>query len=291
MGISENINEKTEKSDGKFTMSLQFPNDDYKTPDSTTFLDKLKEFENQILDNAVKNSKAWFGKVQPREQVECTFTPFLKYPKVKSTKEIDYTKPPTISAKVPYYKGEWKVEVYDTNRNKLFPCTNNNMTPVDLVPTKSQVAAVLQCGGIWFSGGKWGVTWKVVQCIVVPPKEISNRGQCDIKLSAVEDSYEEPDEEPDEEPATTAVEDSDEEQEDEPVSVQVPEPVPEPEQKTAKIVIKKKVVVAEKSAAATKEPAVDIKEPFAEKPAVAAEESAVDIKEPFADVEETKQCQ
>ena len=64
-GISDFVDDKGE-SDGKFSMSLAFPNETYATPATNDFLAKLKAFENQILDDAVKNSEAWFGETFPR---------------------------------------------------------------------------------------------------------------------------------------------------------------------------------------------------------------------------------
>jgi hypothetical protein len=87
-GISDFVDEKGE-SDGKFSMSLAFPNETYATPATNEFLSKLKAFENQILDDAVKNSEAWFGEEMSREVAKHTFFPFLKYSKDKLTKKID----------------------------------------------------------------------------------------------------------------------------------------------------------------------------------------------------------
>jgi hypothetical protein len=74
-GISDFVDEKTGES--KYSMSLNFPNDDYKTPDSSTFLDKLKAFEDQILNDAANNSNEWFGKELPGDVVKFNFFPFL----------------------------------------------------------------------------------------------------------------------------------------------------------------------------------------------------------------------
>jgi len=185
-GISDYVDEKTGESDGKFSMSLVFPNGDYTTPATDTFLAKLKAFENQILDDAVKYSDAWFGEELSREVVKHNFFPFLKYSKDKLTKKIDPTKSPSIRARVPNYNNKWGVEVYDTQQNLLFPCDNENMTPMDFVPKQSQVAAVLQCGGLWFGGKGWGVTWKINQCVVKPREVVSVFGKCHIQLSADE---------------------------------------------------------------------------------------------------------
>jgi hypothetical protein len=226
-GISDFVDEKTGESDGKYSMSLVFPNDQYKKPTTDNFLQKLKDFENQILDDAVKNSEAWFGEEMSRDVAKHTFFPFLKYSKDKVTKKYDYTKPPTIRAKVPNYSGKWAVNIYDTKQNLIFPNDNEHLTPMDFIPKQSNVACALQCGGLWFGGKGWGITWKLTQCIV-KPKDIGDNvfSRCHLTLSTDElnaiEKQEIPDVPFDEDeetiPATTTthVEDSDEEDEPEP---------------------------------------------------------------------------
>jgi len=181
-GISDFVDEKGE-SDGKYSISLNFPNEEYKTGPTDLFLQKLKEFENQILDDAVKNSELWWGEEMNRDICKHTFFPFIKYVKVKDSKKIDTSKPPSIRAKVPFYNGKWGVEIYDTKQSQLFPCENENLTPMDFVPKLSNVACVLQCGGIWIGGKGWGLTWKMIQCIVKPREVVSVYGRCHIQLS------------------------------------------------------------------------------------------------------------
>lgn len=181
-GISDYVDEHGNP-DGRFTMSLVFPTEDYKTQETTNFLEKLKQFEDKILDDAVSYSETWFGESMSREVAKHTFFPFLKYSKDKTTKKVDYSKAPSIRAKVPNYNGKWSVELYDTNHNCIFPCENENVSPVDFVPKKSYCACVLQCGGLWFGGKGWGVTWKLVQAVVKPPQVVSIFGKCHIDLS------------------------------------------------------------------------------------------------------------
>jgi hypothetical protein len=251
-GVADFVDEKGE-SDGKYSMSLNFPNSEYANPATNTFLQKLKDFENQILDDAVTNSELWWGEEMSREVAKHTFFPFIKYSKSKDTKKIDLSKPPSIRAKVPYYNGKWAVEIYDTKSNMIFPCENDNLTPVDFIPKMSSVACVLQCGGIWIGGKGWGLTWKLIQCVVKPREVVSVYGKCQISLSAEEIDTLETQEikedavEDDDEPKvdSTVVEDSDEEG-DAPVQ---PEPVT-----AVKKVVKKAVptaVVAEDTTVAT----------------------------------------
>jgi hypothetical protein len=185
-GISDFLDEKTGESDGKYSMTLNFPNEEYANNSTREFLQKLKDFENTILDAAVKHSEVWWGEEMSREVAKHTFFPFIKYSKSKETKKVDLSKPPSIRAKVPYYDGRWAVEIYDPQMKTLFPCENPNITPIDLVPKLSSVACVLQCGGIWIGGKGWGLTWKLIQCIVKPKQVVSVYGKCHIQLSKEE---------------------------------------------------------------------------------------------------------
>jgi len=107
---------------------------------------------------------------------------------------------------------------------------------MDLVPKLSQVACVLQCGGIWIGGKGWGLTWKLVQCVVKPREVISVFGKCHIQLSdADRETLESQPQAEEEEPVkvtSTMVDDSDDEE---------PQVAKEP----VKEVVKEEQVVAE----------------------------------------------
>lgn len=284
-GISDFVDEKGE-SDGKFSLSLNFPNPDYSNPSTEQFLQKLKEFENQILNDAVKYSESWFGEEMSLAVAKHTFFPFLKYTKDKMTKKFDYTKPPSIRGKVPNYNNKWAIEIYDTKGTMIFPCDNENLTPMDFVPKKSNVACVLQCGGLWFGGKGWGITWKINQIVVKPQEVVSVYGRCHIQLSnddiqtietqePVSNNIEEDEEVVVSVPASvvpsTVVEDSDDEgepaaDETRPVEKSVPEPVADVVAVDVPVPVVKKIV---KKAA----PAVD-PEVSTEPETVAAVESS-----------------
>ena len=257
-GISDFVDQQTGVSDGKFSISLTFPNEEYATKNSSMFLDKIKAFETAILNEAVKNSELWWGEKLTLDILKYSFFPVLKFPKIKGTKKPDLTKSPTISAKVPFYEKDnrWNVELYDTNGTLIFPCDNDEMTPAHFVPKLSNVACVLQCGGIWIGGKGWGVTWKLVQAVVKPKEVVSVFGKCHIKLSEDEkNTIENHDVEAEEEvnsvpapaPVSTMVEDSDDEEE--PVK-EAPKPAAAAAPKPA--VVEKPVVAEEAPAAVEK---------------------------------------
>ena len=183
-GISDFMNKDTGESDGKFKISLIFPVGDYATPETDLALQKFKDFEEQILNDAEKNSELWWGEHTPKDFLKRMMFPSLKYSKDSKTKKIDYSKSPNLSAKVVNYGDKWNVDIYDTQYNRLFPNDNPEIMPFDLVPRLSKVTCILECGGIWIGGKGWGITWKLVECVVKPRDQVKASSGCRIKVDA-----------------------------------------------------------------------------------------------------------
>lgn len=175
-------------SNNRFSISLNFPNNDYKTPECDMFLDKFKAFEEQVKNDAVINSELWFGKKRSRDGLEESFFSSLKYSKMKDSKKPDLSKPPSIKPKVACYDGKWEVEIYDTKCNLLFPAEEgSDLTPMDFVPKLSQVVCLIQCGGVWIVGSSWGIIWKLKQVVVKRSESLAPPpGKCQIELSTDE---------------------------------------------------------------------------------------------------------
>jgi hypothetical protein len=260
-GASDFTDPKTGVSNGKYDLSLQFPTADYKTEDAEAFLKNMVALEEKIKADALTYSKEWFGKVHKNaEVVEALYTPMLKYSKNKETGESDLTKAPTLRVKIPMWEGVWKCEIYDEDENKLYPSlTNSTATPIEFLQKGINVATLIQCGGLWFANGKFGVTWKLIQAVVQKPRG-SLTGSCFIKLKPSDKAKlksiaapisDVPDD--DDAPATAEVEDSDDDDDEEPVPpapaatpTPVPVSVPTPpvdEPKPKKKVVKKTKVV------------------------------------------------
>jgi hypothetical protein len=175
----------TDDKSGKvsYDLALQFPNEGFETPATKKFLENMSAFEKKIKEDAIANSKEWFSKPKmTSDAVDALWTPILKYPKNKDTLEADLTRAPTIKVKLPFWEGTWKdLELYDTDMRPVFPDSMNPaLSPQDLIAKGSHIAVSIQCGGIWFANGKFGVTWKLFQAIVKP--KMSLKGKCHIKL-------------------------------------------------------------------------------------------------------------
>ena len=228
----------------RYEMALQFPSEDYVKDDTTNFLNNMIELETKIKADAITNAKEWFGKAKMSEDaIDALWTPMLKYPKDKNTGEWDTSRSPTLKVKIPFWDGEWKTELYDVNQAAVFPDPNGGtISPKDLIVKGSHIAAVIQCGGLWFANGKFGVTWRLFQGVLKP--KATMKGVCQIQLSGedkdrmVKQTL--PDDDEDDEdngPATNDVEDTDDEEE--AIKQEVAQVVREAEP----VVVKKKVVV------------------------------------------------
>ena len=225
---------------GKFTMSLQFPNKDYPNADCEAFLKSMRTLESKIKADALTYSKEWFGKtITSSDVMDEKFNVMLRHPKKeKGSIEPDYDKPPTLSVKVPCWKGVWQPEIYDEEGAPLFVKgkTAPHLTPLDFIKPKTQVICLIQCGGLWFINGKVSVTWNLKQAIVQKPKTSSFvEGTCFLRPKAADverlktQAPPEDDIDPDGAVGSTIVDDSDEEEEyDLPAPAPTPAPAPVP---------------------------------------------------------------
>jgi hypothetical protein len=256
------------KGTGKYTISLQFPNGQYSTPESIKCLEELNKLFEKIKEDAMTNSKEWFGKeIKSKDVIEEKFTSMLKYPKIKGTEEYDYSKTPSLTLKLPCWKSVWQTSVFDEDGNALYlkNMPDCEFTPLDYLSVEGkapiQIITLIQSGGLWFVNGKISITWNLMQVAIKKPRTsaISNDVcHLTIKPSEKEALRTQPDVNiiNDADGSVSAyVDDSDEESEPVapptpapvPVAPPTPEPVVEPEPEptpveTAAPATKKKVV-------------------------------------------------
>jgi hypothetical protein len=218
---------------GKYSMSLQFPNKEYSNPDAEAFLESIRALEAKIKADALTYSKDWFGKtITSPDVMDEKFNVMLRHPKKeKGSAEPDLSKPPTLTVKVPCWKGVWQSEIYDEEGNPLFLKGKSpaHLSPLDFIKPKTHVICLIQCGGLWFVNGKVSITWNLKQAIVQKPKTSSIvEGTCFLKPKATEVARlrslppPEDDVDPDGAVTSTIVEDSDEEEEE----YELPPPAP-----------------------------------------------------------------
>tara|TARA_B110000977_G_scaffold8947_1_gene11881 strand:+ start:1251 stop:2192 length:942 start_codon:yes stop_codon:yes gene_type:complete len=256
------VNEWVDEGNGsvKYDMALQF--DPQTSSSQTKFLSAMKEFQEKVSNDAVTNCKKWFGKQMSREVIDALMYPMLKYRKDKATGEPDYTANPTMKLKVPFWEGRFNVEIYGMDREALYlppkfgkgaegnqaPNQDPVSTPLEFVPKASHIKGLIRCNGMWFAGGKCGVTFQLVQVQVRPPTRLVGSGNCHIIDDSDDDEIVEDLKKKDE---ATKIEDEysnhptfdDDDDDDEVVEevVEVVEEVEEVPKKKKKIVRRKKI--------------------------------------------------
>jgi len=249
----------TDQSSGResYSMSIQFPGDGYKTPQTEKWLQNMIEMEEVVLEHVMANWKKLFNKpLISREVANALYTRSLKYSKDPQSGEFNMSKSLTLKVKLGYWDNKFDCEIYSPEGKMLFSQeTHPHSSPLELIPKASQTAVIVQCGGIWFAGGKFGVTWKLLQAVVKPKPTM--KGKCFISLtqedaSAIATQKLALDEDEQDTRAVVGMEiaeDSDEEQDipavvkapPQVVQVQAPPPVVQQTPSTVKKVVKRKV--------------------------------------------------
>ena len=172
-GINDYLNPNTQMRDGKFKMSMKI--------EDTTTIEKLSALKDVLIDAAVQNSQSWFGKQMKRDIAEFNLKFPLDYPNISATdKTPDLSKAPYLKLSVPNFPDSgWDIQVYDENRVRLFPSDGVD-SPVELLPKGSRVSTCVKCSSIWVVDGKWGVSLKLVQCMIYPHESFDYKSQCMI---------------------------------------------------------------------------------------------------------------
>ena len=188
------VNEIEDENTGnfKYDVALQFGDklDEH-------FKEKLKEFQEKVLNDAVSNSKQWFGRKMSKEVAEAMMYPILKYPKLKDgSGELNYDKEPNFRVKLPCYDNVFSVEIFDTKGKCLFnpkmeeDAPQGDLTPKDIIESRSKIKGIIECNGIWMAGGRFGVTWKLLQTAIRPPVNIIGSGTCHLMSDSDDDEEE-----------------------------------------------------------------------------------------------------
>ena len=185
------VNERVDEQSGRVTydMALDFRNE---TSSVNKFKDAMTAFENKIKADCIKYCKEWFGKSKmSSELVDNLMYPILKYPKLKDsdgnyTDEADYSRAPSLKVKLPYWEGRFNVELYNyADKTPLYiPPRKDEQassSPVECIPKASHINGLIACQGMWFAGGRCGVTWKLVQACVRPPARLLGTATCHIE--------------------------------------------------------------------------------------------------------------
>lgn len=149
----------------KYSLDLSFRGRD-ENPKIEQFYDLLSKIDDKVLNDSSTNSLKWFKKkTQSRDVAEALFSPSIRIATENGEPTEKY--PPTFKSKVGHYDGKFKVLSFN---DKKEPITDD----LSSVLNKGQtVCGLVKLSGIWFAGGKFGMTWELVQLKFTPRSNIS----------------------------------------------------------------------------------------------------------------------
>jgi len=121
--------------------------------------DMIEKIDKRMLKAGAENGLAWFKKKDMNEEVlKALYTPMMKLSIDKNTGEPDGKWPPSVRIKVPNYDGKFSCEVFDTEKNEIDTSNLENV-----LVRGCEVQSLIECSSVWFAGGKYGLSWKIVQ--------------------------------------------------------------------------------------------------------------------------------
>lgn len=165
----------------EYSVDLSFRGVEQRT-ELKEFQDVMTQIDEAMITEGTKNAKAWFKADVGREVVKAFYTPSLKFSKDKEGNPLPY--PPTIKLKLRKYEGQFETKFYDVNGKPY-----RDVPLEELLVKGVQVTAIMECGGVWFAGSKFGLTWKAKQIAIhkLPEKmsDFAFRGLGAAKKAAV----------------------------------------------------------------------------------------------------------
>jgi len=198
-------------SEKKYDLTLSFKGQD-ENPKIQAFHDKLKEIEQRVIDDAFNNRLEWFKDDFDGNKsfVAKLFNNMVKIDKDPKTGKPIGKYPPTFKVKIPF-----------DNKNDKFTFDSYSMDNEEIVfddimkklkGGKTQL--IIELSGIWFAGGKYGCTWKMISGKFQISQNMKAEFIEDSDVDKIEDEEEEEDEDISQ-PATeiAKLENSDEEEE------------------------------------------------------------------------------
>ena len=146
-------------SERKYDLTLSFRGMD-ENPKIEIFHNKLKEIEQKIIDDAFTNRLEWFKDDYDGNKnfVAKLFNPIIKIDKDAKTGKVVGKYPPTLKVKIPFdgKNGRFTFDSYDLENNEI------QFEDIMHKLKSGKTQLIIELSGMWFAGGKYGCTWKVI---------------------------------------------------------------------------------------------------------------------------------
>ena len=125
-------------------------------PNSAAIYNALHGLDEFMLDQGVKNAVSWFKGTKSRDVLSELYTPTVKFAKDQQGTLKPY--PPTVKLQLRQKNGKFETLMYDNKKRLL-----TDVPMEDILVKGTVMTALVECTGVWFAGGKFGISWKAVQ--------------------------------------------------------------------------------------------------------------------------------
>ncbi len=141
----------------KYSMDLSLRGHDENAKVKAIY-DAFQALDEWMIDQGVKNSKAWFKADLKYDVVKAFYTPMVKVAKDAEGNPKPY--PPTfkINLKKNQANDQFDVKVYDDQARAY-----EGVALEDLLVKGAMLTTLIQCTSVWFAGSKFGLSWKAKQ--------------------------------------------------------------------------------------------------------------------------------
>jgi hypothetical protein len=142
----------------KYSVDLKLRGYDDPTnhPKTATIYNAFHALDEFMLDQGVKNSATWFKGTKSREVLSELYTPVVRFSVDSEGNRKPY--PPTLKVQLRKRDDKFEADIYDENKRSL-----NDIPLEDIIVKGTVLTALIQCTGVWFAGGKYGLSWKAIQ--------------------------------------------------------------------------------------------------------------------------------
>jgi hypothetical protein len=142
----------------EYSVDLSFRGSDQR-PEIKEFLAVMTQIDEYMIQKGVENSVAWFKSKLSEDVIRAFYTPCVKYSKDKEGNIQNY--PPNLKVKLRKINNEFETKFYDLNGSPY-----KNIPVEELLVKGVQTTAIIECGGVWFAGSKFGLTWRAKQIAI-----------------------------------------------------------------------------------------------------------------------------
>ena len=144
----------------KFTVELKLRGHDDPSayPKVAQIYQAMNALDEYMIDQGQKNCRQWFKADASRDMVKMMYSPSVRYSRDADGNLKPY--PPTLKVQLRKRNDVFETEVYDENKQLL-----KDVPMEDIIVKGARLTLLIQCTGVWFAGGKFGLSWKAVQVL------------------------------------------------------------------------------------------------------------------------------